>query len=375
MFFYVDESGNTGLNLFDTSQPDLLYGLLSSKVNLDVLAEPHLQALRKRFGVSRLHATELGIRRLSTAAPILLDLVRKYDIRFALYKLVKIDYAVIQFFDQVFDQGLNPAVGWATYWTPLRYVMLLKVAYLFDEELAEKAWAARTDKSDESSNAQLLDVCRSILERVYAIPDERSRQLITDSLEWAIRNPAKIEYNTNRKSMQLAISPNLIGFQFVLFGVAQRLRSARATMNSISVDRQHQFNGAQAELASYYARGAGLVQQLGPGLPELDLRGMPTQGLMFRSSEDSAGLELVDLFLWIFKRIKDCADDRAIVELIRGLMKRGLHDELSLRAIAARWEPFFSTLQEHPLTDEDFERARLIMAKHEELRINGMTSR
>ena len=163
MFFYVDESGNTGLNLFDTSQPDLLYGLLSSKVNLDVLAEPHLQALRKRFGVSRLHATELGIGRLSTAAPILLDLVRKYDIRFALYKLVKLDYAVIQFFDQVFDQGLNPAVGWTTYWTPLRYVMLLKVAYLFDEELAEKAWAARTDKNDESSNAQLLDVCRSIL--------------------------------------------------------------------------------------------------------------------------------------------------------------------------------------------------------------------
>jgi hypothetical protein len=375
VFFYVDESGNTGLNLFDGNQPNLLYGLLSSRVNLDALAETHLQALRKRFGVSRLHAAELGIGRLSTIAPALLDLVRRYDIRFALYKLVKLDYAVIQFFDQVFDQGLNPAVGWATYWTPLRYVMLLKVAHLFDEELAKKAWAARTEKSDEKSNAQLLGVCNSLLDRVEVLPDERSRQLITDTLNWAIANPEKIEYNTNSKDMQLAISPNLIGFQFVLFGVVQRLRSARATMRDLSVDRQHQFNGAQSELAGYYARATGRVLPLGPGLPELDLRGMPTQGPTFRSSEDSAGLELVDLFLWMFKRIEDCAEDMALAELIRGLMKRGLHDELSLRAIAARWEPFFSMLQEHPLTEDDLERARLIMARHEEQRHNGMAGR
>jgi hypothetical protein len=146
-------------------------------------------------------------------------------------------------------------------------------------------------------------------------------------------------------------------------------------MRSLSVDRQHQFNGAQSELAEFYARAVGHVQSFGPGLPELDLRGMPTQGPAFRSSGDSAGLELVDLFLWIFKRIKDCAEDAALVELIRELMKRGLHDELSLRAIAARWEPFFAMLQEHPLTEEDLERARLIMAHHERQRLDGMAGR
>jgi hypothetical protein len=375
VFFYVDESGNTGLNLFDGSQPNLLYGLLSSKVNLDALAEPHLQRLRRRFGVSRLHATELGIGRLSAAAPTLLDLVRKHDIRFALYKLVKLDYAIIQFFDQVFDQGLNPAVGWATYWTPLRYVMLLKVAHLFDEELAKKAWAARTEKKDEESSKILLEVCRTLLERVSILPDERSRQLIRDTLEWASTNPERIEYNANSKNMQLAISPNLIGFQFVLFGVAQRLRSGRTSMRGLYVDRQHQFNGAQAELAGYYARAAGQVLPLGPGLPELDLRGMPTNGLTFGSSEESAGLEIVDLFLWIFKRLQECAADPALFELIRFLMKRGLHDELSLRAISARWEPFFSKIQEHPLTAEDLERARLIMSQHEEQRVKVVAVR
>ncbi|WP_166370308.1 hypothetical protein [Psychromonas sp. SA13A] len=38
MCFYVDESGQTGLELFDENQPSLYYGVLRSKVNIDVLA-------------------------------------------------------------------------------------------------------------------------------------------------------------------------------------------------------------------------------------------------------------------------------------------------------------------------------------------------
>lgn len=32
MFFYIDESGHTGKNLFDPLQVNLYYGLISSKV-------------------------------------------------------------------------------------------------------------------------------------------------------------------------------------------------------------------------------------------------------------------------------------------------------------------------------------------------------
>src|SRR5690606_11487712 len=328
----------------DRTQPDILYGMLSSKVNLDVLAEPHMRLLRQRLGVERLHATELGIGAISSIAPALLGLVHKYDIRFGLYRLVKAEYAVIQFFDQVFDQGLNPAVGWMTYWTPLRYVMLLKVAYLFDDDLAQLAWAARTERQGAKSEQQLREVCTALLGRVERLPDQRSRELVTDTLNWAIANTPEIEYNANRKDMQLAISPNLIGFQFVLFGVVSRLKSARPKLQCLRVDQQQQFNGAQSELADFYAKATGQVFPLGLGLPELDLRGMPTQGPSFASSGSSAGLELVDLILWMFKRIQDCAQDPAISSLMRKLMRRGLYDELSLKAIEERWEPYFKSL-------------------------------
>jgi len=57
LYFYVDESGHTGTNLFDENRPILYYGVLSSRVNIDALAEKILVSLRKRLGVDRLHAS------------------------------------------------------------------------------------------------------------------------------------------------------------------------------------------------------------------------------------------------------------------------------------------------------------------------------
>ena len=36
MYFYVDESGHTGLELFDPSQPNFYYGLLISSADLNI---------------------------------------------------------------------------------------------------------------------------------------------------------------------------------------------------------------------------------------------------------------------------------------------------------------------------------------------------
>ena len=46
MFFFVDESGHTGANLFDAAQPKLYYGLLSSAVFVEaIFARPGIGKL------------------------------------------------------------------------------------------------------------------------------------------------------------------------------------------------------------------------------------------------------------------------------------------------------------------------------------------
>ena len=222
MYFYIDESGHTGPKLFDPDQPMLYYGVLSSKVNVDFLAAERLRNIRKRLGVRRLHAAEMGNGGLVEIVKDIDQLQRQLDLRFDLYRVAKADHAIISFFDQVFDQGLNPAITWTGYWTPLRYILLLKLATLFDEDLASRAWDARLETNDTKSTEGLVQVCAELRARVHELPDARSRQLITDTLEWAEKNPNEIYYNTKTKKDRLSVMPNIIGFQSVMLGIAAR---------------------------------------------------------------------------------------------------------------------------------------------------------
>ena len=366
MFFFIDESGHTGPNLFDENQPVLYYGVLSAKTNIDVLAEPIVRMARKKRGVERLHASELGLGGLVHVSDCLNFIQKKYQPRFDVYRVAKADHAIISFFDQVFDQGMNPAMTWTGYWTPLRYVLLVKLASLFDDDLAKRAWKARVDTNDATAEAELVDVCQALLPRLSDLPDARSRQLIGDSLRWAIENPRKLNYNCKSAKEVLTITPNLIGFQAVMHGIASRLKSPKA-FASITVDQQSQFNKAQRSLAEFYANAREVPWVIGPGLPRMDLSKIPTAPIAFRSSKDCVGLELVDCYLWIFKRFmerKQLAPE--LFPIIRAQLNRGMTDEVSLNAIAARWSRFFEEMPKP--TEEQLQAAREVHAKDEERR-------
>lgn len=370
MFFYVDESGHTGSELFDATQPVLYYGVISSDVNLDVLAEERLASLRKRLGVDRLHAAQLGVGRLATIADELVVMQKKFGLRFDLYRVNKPDHAVICFYDQVFDQHNNPAVTWTSYWTPLRYILLLKLASLFEEDDARLAWSARIDTNKARAKEKLIAVCQRIAGRVDQLPDVRSRQLIGDGLAWAARNPDAIGYNVDHADDVKQISPNIIGFQSVMHGIAKRIMQRGKRVSRIVVDRQSEFNKAQRTLSEFFAAASGMEGATGPGMPRVSFAGMPKTPIEFVAGTDSAGLELVDVYLWIFKRLMDGKDMAAeLMPMVYAQRYRGNTDEISLRAIEHRWEQYFANMPSlEDMQPEQLEAAREILANEEQRR-------
>jgi len=365
--FYVDESGQTGLNLFDESQPFLYYGVLRSKLNLDVLAEKDLKPLRRKLGVDRLHAAELGNGRLVEIVNDLNKIKKKYNLGFDFCRVAKVDHALISFFDQVFDQGMNPAVPWDAYWTPLRYVLLIKVAYIFDEDTLKKAWQARITANDSKATELLIEVCETILSRVSAIPDARSREILTDSLSWAINNAEAISYNVDTKKDTLQISPNLVGFQSVMHGIASRLEKAKCKAKKVVVDRQSQFNAAQEWIANFYHEARKVPWTIGPGLPEMNLTHMPTVPISCTSGTDSAGLELVDIYIWVFKRhVENKTLANELAPIINDQLHRGSYDEISINALMNRWGKWFQDLPEP--SEEQLGKAREMIAQQEKQR-------
>lgn len=371
MYFFVDESGHTGTNLFDENQPLLYYGVLSASTNLDVVAGPFARSARKKLGsVRRLHAADMGVGGLATIADDLVAIQRRYKPRFDVYRVAKADHALICFFDQVFDQGLNPAVSWTGYWTPLRYVLLLKVAHLFDEDTLKLAWSARITKDSKSAENDLIQVCQTIKDRVPALPDQRSRELIGDALSWAIKNPSKLHYNCQSKDDILSISPNVIGFQFVMHGIARRIRNPRGA-SRIVVDRQSQFNKAQRTLAEFYASARQVPWVTGPGLPEMDLSKIPDAPIEFCAGTESVGLELVDVYLWLFKRVLEGKEvPPELGPIIRKQLHRGRTDEISINALSARWSRVFENMPEP--TQEQAEAAKEILELQESRRLQAV---
>ncbi|MEA9392648.1 DUF3800 domain-containing protein [Acerihabitans sp. TG2] len=345
MYFYVDETGHTGPNLFDQTQPVLSYGVLSSHDDLDKVAEKELAALRKKLGVQRLHAAELGVHRLSNVVDTLLMLQKKHRIRFDIWQVVKRDHAIISFFDQVFDQGMNPVVPWMANWTPLRYPLLLNLASLFDDELAEKAWRARLEAHNERSAELFREVCGTLLRRVNIL-DIRSVELITDALNWATVNFDKLGYNCKTNKDKLQIMPNMIGFQSVLHGICIRLGGTNRRADII-VDQQSQFNTTQRELSEFYRQIREQPWPLGPGLPVMDMKNMPAEPLVFQSGTRSPGLELVDVYLWTFKRFMENKElTKPLSRLVYTNRNTASTDCVSLFSVAKRFRESFENMPE-----------------------------
>ena len=354
MYYFIDESGNTGLELFDANQPTLYYGVLNTRANLDVIAEPLLKKLRHNLGVNRIHANELGVGRLTSIAEVLTRFSQKNDLRFSLLKVAKPDHAIISFFDQVFDSGLNKAVSWHHYFTPLRYVLVFKVAHLFDEALAKEAWIARRERNPARCAQMLTNLCNELLNRVDSLPDLRSRELVTDALKWAATNPHDISYGVGNYDTALQISPNLIGFQQVLQTIALQSAARKKRVSRITVDRQTEFNRAQGELAEWYQKLRGVKAGMGPGMPHFDYSLMPEVPPTFMPGDASCGLELVDVTLWIAKRLHE---NKPVSLALQGLFwtqaKRGLTDEVSLEGLNRRWHHLMDLPEpERPLPAE-----------------------
>ncbi|BEU51373.1 DUF3800 domain-containing protein [Ralstonia pseudosolanacearum] len=376
MFFYVDESGHTGPNLFDPAQPMLYYGVLSSESDIAALAQEAVAKMREKLGVPRLHAAELGNEKLASIVDELLRLQSELGFAFDVFRVAKPDHAIICFFDQVFDQGVNPAVSWTGYWTPLRYVLLARVATLFDEQTAKLAWNARLDTDNTRADATLADVCQILLGRVDTFSDARSRQLIGDALAWAAANPRELYHNATGQNARLQTMPNMVGFQFVMSGIARRLKATGRQASQIVVDQQSQFNKPQRFLATYYGRATGQRHSLGPGMPEADYEGMPTIPIHFASSTANTGLELVDVHLWIFKRFMEGKELAApLYKIVKSQWHLGHTDEISLRALANRWSAWFERLPEPESADpERLEELRELMLRDEERRLKAVRS-
>lgn len=382
MFFFTDESGNTGNNLFDDSQPTLSYGVLSSVTNPDVLsASIHNKMLRK-LGVSQLHANELGEQGLASIGELLYLNQKKLKFDFDFYFVEKLDYALVVFFDRVFDSVLNVAVPWHWYNTPIRYMVIIELASLFNEDLLKLAWSAAISLNADEALGDLITTLKEVSKRANShVKDARAREVIVEALDWGAAHPEDLHYTISNKHMRLYASPNVVGFQFVLASVARRTSAKRLRQpRSIIVDRQTQFNKTQKDLQKHYAAISKEVKTNPyPSRAFLDrdlnkeFSNMPIDEFRVLPSSESIGLQITDIYLWLFNRLLKHGDIHDDLKPVLGqLMRRSTTDGISIDGIATRLQRFDADLPAMEATDKVA--AKKLLDEFESRRVDALAN-
>ena len=137
MFAFVDETGNTGANLLDESQPDFFTAALITKSDFDLTYDSNVRRIAKRVGGSPLHAKNLGFRNIEIIARELCQVFKKVDARFFISRVEKRYLLATKIFDTFFDSGENAAVAWHLYnIRPLKIMLAFKVASIVSEDVA-----------------------------------------------------------------------------------------------------------------------------------------------------------------------------------------------------------------------------------------------
>lgn len=199
-YAYVDETGNTGHNLFDEAQPDFFTAALITKGDFDLSFTKPVQELARGFGADTLHAKGLGIQRLDAIATDILKILRASDAHFFVSRVEKRYLVATKIFDALFDSGENAAVAWHHYnLRPLRLMLAFKLASTVDEDTAKLFWQCILEPDKEKAYQTLPTVCEALQKNLAKIPDERSRQVLSDGLDWARKHPEAIQIHTDRK--------------------------------------------------------------------------------------------------------------------------------------------------------------------------------
>ena len=352
MFFFIDESGNTGNNLFDASQPLLCYGTLSSKRNPDELAKRDHAAMLRKLGETCLHANELGLSRLSRLAPALIGLQKRFDFRFDYWYMHKPTYALSTLFEAIFDFERNQALKWEKDRAPLALPVFRELSLLCDEDVLKKAWSLRNAKDIDRRGGEIAALLKELHERSRASDmDPGTRALFDAALGFGIWSPQALDFGSSDKKMH---APNAVGFQFVLTAIARRLREAKLKdALSIKADRQSEFNSAQASAHDVLKRYSDALAALGakeqrrfvsqPFFESVDAedalrKRMPGREIEFVASESSVGLQIVDIYLWIMRRARSgTVITGELKDLRRLVSKHACIESHSREGIEAGW--------------------------------------
>jgi hypothetical protein len=373
LYAYIDETGNTGARLLDAQQPLFITAALLTRRDFDARFGDEVRAIAASIGVDELHANQLGVGGLEGIASAMLKVIRKAGPTFFLARVEKRYVLASKIFDTIFDSHENKAVAWHIYnMRPLRLALVFKIAELLDDELSERFWDALMEKGQDRAWAKMAEFCGALRARVHLIRDKRSRDIVSEALDWAIANPEALEFVHQDKVTRKGHLPNMVGFGNLLAGIERQSNVWARPVEVLKHDRQHEFAEALKVWHDMFSNALPDVVELPLG-EKMVLRKVFGSRLEISSAQESAGIQVIDVILWLFARsLRDPDLPPNCQALLNYVYSRGAQDDFSFAGVGAATEAMIEGLEDVPMSQDTLERGRALQEFSEERRRRAM---
>ncbi len=367
-FVYVDESGNTGKNIFDASQPDYYTAALITKGRFDEVYGVHIREIAAKVGATCIHANELGLGRIETIAADLCVLLTRADVKFFVARVEKKYLLATKVFDVLFDSGENAAVAWHSYNFKLSKITLaFKLGHILDDAIAREFWRCLLLTRPQDVRDALPTICRSIKDRLYLLPDERSREVLGEGLDWVIRFPGCVQFVTEQKLAKSGHFPNLVGFSILLEGLQTLSKNYHRKVDVVIHDEQSEFGRSLRAMHSMFSNALPDVIEWVDA--SYSLQRLPGSRFEMKHDHDSAGIQIADVALWLYGQyLKGKTIPPQSSRLLTLILERGWHNDFSFEGVESSILREYGHIMFDPISPEQEETSRRMLIMAEERR-------
>jgi hypothetical protein len=222
------------------------------------------------------------------------------------------------------------------------------------------------------SDAHVAAALSQLRDRANDISDLRARQLVIDAIDWASANPQAITTHVEATIARRGHMPNMVAFAELMHAIEKCSTRWSMPVTAIIHDRQNEFASTMHDWHDLFSRAAEGAVRI-PGGDEYTLRRAPGSALVFSASGDNAGIQCVDVLLWVFRRL--LSGDRVgpqARQLLARAGKTATIRELSFEAAAFDVEQSLAAIFAMPFSDDELEGAKASLNESEGRRTRAM---
>jgi len=341
LFIYTDESGNSGSNFFDSQQPIFYTSTIISKLDLE--SEDFLEfhnTLLELVEDNEIHMNQLSNEKRLKLVEYLVPFIVENNIEIFFTELEKVHMLKMAFVDYIFDSGLNPKMNNVTYnrrFERLPFALGFAI-HLTNEHMMDFFRIIFTEPVATKNElfSKLLSEIKDLMSSVER--DEELQVMITDSLQYAIENP-NIFIENNASNIKY-ILPNVHSILYIM--------NYLNSFDSIGQIKKFWFDESKILKGTGWMRERGMEFHISiePFSIISDIskkNNIDKSKYKHLNSKDSFGLQIADVFVWLFSRYRSNTLDKNLEALLEPIL---LNEKIS-RFSAFTYNQLVNDVRQH----------------------------